>query len=121
MTRSHGSQTTFLAAPQSHAFYTQMKKNGQVLRPRRVMDHAAAVKQIELYCVAHPGSPSFSAIYPWRALGRFARTDPGRRNSRYRFYCCGGASRVRRAIFGWSAAADEAIKPLASPSLSAPP
>ena len=106
MTRSHGSQTTFLAAPQRHAFYTQMKKNGQVLRPRRVMDHAAAMKQIELYCVAHPGSPSFSAIYPWRALGRFARAEPGRRNSRYRFYCCGGASRVRRAIFGWSAAAE---------------
>jgi hypothetical protein len=36
-----------------------MKKNGQVSRGRRVMDYAAtAMEQIELYCAAHPGSPS---------------------------------------------------------------
>ena len=69
MTRSHGSQTTFLAAPQSHAFYTQMKKNGQVLRPRRVMDHAAAVKQIELYCVAHPGTSVVLSYLSVASLG----------------------------------------------------
>ena len=33
--------------------------NGQVSRGRRVMNHAtAAMQQIELYCAAHPGSPS---------------------------------------------------------------
>jgi hypothetical protein len=36
-----------------------MKKNGPVSRPRRVMDYAAAeMKQMELYCIAHPSSPS---------------------------------------------------------------
>jgi hypothetical protein len=46
--------------PSRHAFHTQMKKNnGQVSRGHRVMDHAAAaMEQMELYCVAHPGSPS---------------------------------------------------------------
>ncbi len=41
-------------------FYTHMKKNnGQVSRGRRVADYAsAAIEQMELYCVAHPGSPS---------------------------------------------------------------
>ena len=41
-------------------FYTPMKKNnGQVSRGRRVADYAsAAIEQMELYCVAHPGSPS---------------------------------------------------------------
>ena len=35
------------------------KNNGQVSRGRRVMNHAtAAMQQIELYCAAHPGSPS---------------------------------------------------------------
>ena len=40
--------------------YTHMKKNnGQVSRGRRVADYAsAAIEQMELYCVAHPGSPS---------------------------------------------------------------
>jgi hypothetical protein len=50
------------------------------------------------------GGPSSSAIFSRRALDRVVRAEPGRRNSRYRFYCCGGASRVRRAIFGWPAA-----------------
>ncbi len=36
-----------------------MKKNGQVLRGRHVMNYAlAAMEQMELYCEAHPGSPS---------------------------------------------------------------
>jgi hypothetical protein len=36
-----------------------MKKNGQSLRQRHIMDHAfAAMEQMELYCEAHPGSPS---------------------------------------------------------------
>ena len=75
--------------------------------PRRVMDDAAAaMKQMELYCIAHPGSPLSSTIYSWQALGRVARTECGRRNSRYRSHCCGGASRIRRAIFGWPAAAE---------------
>ena len=41
-------------------FYTHMKKNnGQVSRGRRVADYAsAAIEQMKLYCVAHPGSPS---------------------------------------------------------------
>src|SRR5207248_11538495 len=35
------------------------KNNGQVSRGRRVADYAsAAIEQMELYCVAHPGSPS---------------------------------------------------------------
>src|ERR1043166_205982 len=35
------------------------KNNGQVPRRRRVTDHAAtAMEQMELYCAAHPGSPS---------------------------------------------------------------
>ena len=93
--------------PQRHAFYNQMKKNGQVPLPHRVMDDAAAaMKQMELYCIAHPGSPLSSTIYSWQALGRVARTECGRRNSRYRSHCCGGASRIRRAIFGWPAAAE---------------
>jgi hypothetical protein len=38
----------------------QMKNNnGHIPRGRRVTDHAAAaMEQMELYCVAHPGSPS---------------------------------------------------------------
>ena len=39
-------------------FYTKMKKNGQVSRERCVTDYAAAIEQTELYCTAHPGSPS---------------------------------------------------------------
>jgi hypothetical protein len=37
-----------------------MKKNGrQVSRRGRIMDYAiAAMEQMELYCTAHPGSPS---------------------------------------------------------------
>ena len=36
-----------------------MKKNGQSLRRRHVMNYAlAAMEQMELYCQAHPGSPS---------------------------------------------------------------
>jgi hypothetical protein len=35
------------------------KKNGHIPRGRRVMNHAAAaMEQTELYCAAHPGSPS---------------------------------------------------------------
>lgn len=35
------------------------KNNGQVVPGRSVMDYAmAAMEQMELYCVAHPGSPS---------------------------------------------------------------
>ena len=40
-------------------FYTEMNKNGQVPRRRRVVDHAAAaVEEMQLYCAARPGSPS---------------------------------------------------------------
>jgi hypothetical protein len=41
-------------------FQTQMKRNnGHVSHGRRVMDYvAAAMQQMELYCTAHPGSPS---------------------------------------------------------------
>jgi hypothetical protein len=36
-----------------------MNKNRQPLRRRRMMDYAfAAIEQMELYCEAHPGSPS---------------------------------------------------------------
>jgi hypothetical protein len=36
-----------------------MKKNGQFSRGRQVMDYAfAAMEQMELYCEAHPRSPS---------------------------------------------------------------
>jgi|SRR5262245_33227979 len=36
-----------------------MKKNGQLLRGRHVMDNSlAAMEQMELYCEAHPGSPA---------------------------------------------------------------
>jgi hypothetical protein len=36
-----------------------MKKNGQLLRGRDSMNYAlAAMEQMELYCEAHPGSPS---------------------------------------------------------------
>jgi hypothetical protein len=35
------------------------KNNGLVSRGRRVMDYAlAAIEQLELYCEAHPGSPT---------------------------------------------------------------
>jgi hypothetical protein len=35
------------------------KKNDHIPRGRRVINHAtAAMEQIELYCAAHPGSPS---------------------------------------------------------------
>jgi hypothetical protein len=45
--------------PQSRAFYTRMKKNGQSSRGSRVLNYAfAAMEQMELYCEAHPGSPS---------------------------------------------------------------
>jgi hypothetical protein len=42
------------------AFYTRMKKNnGHVSHARRVMNYAlAAMEQMDLYCEAHPGSPS---------------------------------------------------------------
>ncbi len=42
------------------AFYTQMKKNnGHISRGRHVIDYAAAaMEQLELYRMAHPGSPS---------------------------------------------------------------
>jgi hypothetical protein len=36
-----------------------MKKNGQSLRGRDIMNYAfAAMEQMELYCEAHPGSPA---------------------------------------------------------------
>ena len=34
------------------------KHNGHIPRRRRVMDRATAMEQMELYCAAHPGSPS---------------------------------------------------------------
>ncbi len=35
------------------------KNNGHIPRGRRIMDYAAAaMEQMERYCVAHPGSPS---------------------------------------------------------------
>ena len=43
----------------SRAFYTRMNKNGRSSRHRHIMDYArAAMSQMELYCEAHPGSPS---------------------------------------------------------------
>jgi hypothetical protein len=43
----------------SRAFYTRMKKNAQPLRGRQAVDYAvAAMEQMELYCGAHPRSPS---------------------------------------------------------------
>jgi hypothetical protein len=46
--------------PVRRAFYIRMKKsNGQVSQGRHLMDYAvAAMEQMELYCAAHPGSPS---------------------------------------------------------------
>jgi hypothetical protein len=45
--------------PLRPAFYTRMKKNnGQVSRGRHFTDALAAIEQMELYCEAHPGSPS---------------------------------------------------------------
>jgi len=42
---------------QGHAFHIQMKKNnGYIAHGRGIMDYAAAA--MELYCMAHPGSPS---------------------------------------------------------------
>jgi hypothetical protein len=36
-----------------------MKKNGRPLRRRHILDYAlAAMEQMELYCKAHPGSPT---------------------------------------------------------------
>jgi hypothetical protein len=36
-----------------------MKKNGQLLRGRHIINYAlAAIEQMELYCQAHPGSPA---------------------------------------------------------------
>jgi hypothetical protein len=36
-----------------------MKKNGRPLRGRHILDYAlAAMEQMELYCKAHPGSPT---------------------------------------------------------------
>jgi hypothetical protein len=41
------------------AFYTRMKKNGSTPFGRHIPDHAlAAMEQMELYCQAHPSSPS---------------------------------------------------------------
>lgn len=42
------------------AFYPQMKKNnGHVLSEHGLLDHAAAaMEQMNLYCAAHPGSPT---------------------------------------------------------------
>jgi hypothetical protein len=62
MNRDHRSQLqqkNTHPLPLSRAFYTRMKKNGQLLRGRHSMDGAlAAMEQMELYCEAHPGSPS---------------------------------------------------------------
>jgi hypothetical protein len=45
--------------PPTRAFYTRMKKNGSLSVGRRAPDYAlAAMEQMELYCQAHPGSPS---------------------------------------------------------------
>jgi hypothetical protein len=46
--------------PLSRAFYTRMKKNnGHISRERHAIDYAlAAMEQMELYCQAHPRSPS---------------------------------------------------------------
>ena len=45
--------------PPRRAFYTRMNKNGRSLRRSHIMDYAlAAMSQMELYCEAHPGSPS---------------------------------------------------------------
>jgi hypothetical protein len=45
--------------PPRRAFYTRMNKTGRSLRRRYIMDYAlAAMSQMELYCEAHPGSPS---------------------------------------------------------------
>jgi hypothetical protein len=48
-----------------------MNKNGQVRRGRHTADYTlAAMEQMELYCAAHPGSPS--AV---RRPGLFVRGD----------------------------------------------
>src|SRR6266481_8935807 len=52
------------------------------------------------------GRASSSIICSRQTLDRVGRAERGTRNSRYRSYCCGGASRIRRAIFGWPAAAE---------------
>src|SRR5262245_3466814 len=46
--------------PVRRAFYIRMKKNnGRVAHGRHFMDYAVtAMEQMELYCAAHPGSPS---------------------------------------------------------------
>jgi hypothetical protein len=55
---SRSNKTTHLGPP-TRAFYTRMKKNGQNLRAGHIMDYAmVAMEQMELYCEAHPRSPS---------------------------------------------------------------
>ncbi len=45
--------------PPRRAFSTRMKKKGHSLRRRHIMDFAlAAMEQMEIYCEAHPSSPS---------------------------------------------------------------
>ena len=45
--------------PPTRAFYTRMKNNGSLSVGRRAPDYAfASTEQMELYCEAHPGSPS---------------------------------------------------------------
>lgn len=45
--------------PPTRAFYTRMKKNGQNSRAGHITDYAmVAMEQMELYCEAHPRSPS---------------------------------------------------------------
>jgi hypothetical protein len=62
MNRDHRSQLqqkNTHPIPLSRAFYTRIKENRQLLRGRHSMDYAlAAMEQMELYCEAHPGSPS---------------------------------------------------------------
>jgi hypothetical protein len=86
-----------------------MNKNGRSLRRRYIVDYAlAAMSQMELYCEAHPGSPSavrrprlFVRGELWIAL-LGPRVEEG-------IVGIGptvsGPSRVRRAIFGRIASA----------------
>src|SRR5205823_15050244 len=58
--RHHRSQKKPHPIPRRRAFYTRMQKNnGHISRERRAMDYAlAAMEQMELYCQAHPRSPT---------------------------------------------------------------
>jgi len=87
-----------------------MNKNGRSLRRRYIVDYAlAAMSQMELYCEAHPGSPSavrrprlFVRGELWIALLGPSVEEGNCGDWRH---CYGGLAGVRRAIFGRIASA----------------